>query len=95
MEIGGIVLCWFLFGASHMALSSLKLRPKRVGVLGDPGVTLAIRWFHSSLFGGARTRSAEPEHVRRSLKARASGSESTAIPSCGDGGSSSGSTAEN
>ncbi|MCH8132722.1 MAG: hypothetical protein IIA30_09250 [Myxococcales bacterium] len=53
MEIGGIVLCWFLFGASHMALSSLKLRPKRVGVLGDPGVTLAIRWFHSSLFGGA------------------------------------------
>ena len=61
MEIGGIVLCWFLFGASHMALSSLKLRPKRVGVLGDPGVTLAIRWFHSSLFGGARTRSAEPE----------------------------------
>ena len=53
MEIGGIVLCWFLFGTSHMALSSLKLRPKRVGVLGDPGVTLAIRWFHSSLFGGA------------------------------------------
>lgn len=37
MEIGGIVLCWFLFGASHMAFSSLKLRPKLVGVLGDQG----------------------------------------------------------
>ncbi len=37
MEIGGIVLFWFLFGASHMALSSLKLRPKLVGVLGNRG----------------------------------------------------------
>ena len=32
-----IVLLWFAFAATHLALSSLRLRPRLVGVLGEGG----------------------------------------------------------
>ncbi len=32
-----IVLLWLVFGASHMLLSSLKIRPRLVGVFGEKG----------------------------------------------------------
>jgi len=36
-ESGAIALLWLLFGGTHMTLSSLRLRPKLVGVLSERG----------------------------------------------------------